>query len=1343
MTLPLEPLTLDSWPFGLLGIAYGQGSRLQLEVLYSEHDRTPSPTQLRSAWKARQDRRGVPLLIVVLHNDKAHVCGPSGEDPTVFPNLDPGQVERICLEALEQPSRQAALRSLRDSLGALEEEGLAGLRNGGFLASHELTTGVPTRSDWAQARDRTRGILGHTGKQLLKSLGFTIEPLDKVTDVLKAGDHKTAIAILLTEQERPESGSDRMPGTLSPVSYALARADQENLDWVVLLHGRKIRLYPVKMGVGVGRRGRTETFLECHTGLLPDDQAAYLWLLFSADALAQDGSLASILADSKDFAGDLASRLRERIYEEVIPRLAEGLAEARGLKNPTAQELAETYQMAMRVLFRLLFIAYGEDKGLLPYHSNGLYQKRALKTKAKDLLELTDSGERFGEGDTWWQEVRAIFRAVDKGNPSWGVPAYNGGLFSSDPEESPIGAALEETSLPDTVFGPVLQHLLLVPTREGIIGPVDFRSLGVREFGTIYEGLLESELSVAETDLTVETRGKNKDAYRPCKKGEKPVVPQGKIYLHNSSGARKSTGSYYTKHFAVEHLLDHALEPALDDHFARLDALDDLEAAESFFDFRVADIAMGSGHFLVAAVDRIEARFSGHLAGRPLPQVAQELGHLRRAAMEALGDAADSYPDFEDSALLRRLIARRCIYGVDINEVAVQLARLAIWIHTFVPGLPLSLLDRNLVHGNSLVGIGQLDEVYDALRAHKLWGWFGELDDWLNKAREPLARLGKIADSNRAEIERARVVWKEAEDAVAPLAALCKIVASNRIRGGELFERPNTRWKDQPELLLETPEYMEASADLAIIDGLHFPIAFPEVFIRERSGFDVILGNPPWDKALVEEHEFWARHSPGLRGLSQREREKQYKELRKSRPDLSERLDAEVHAACALREVLLRGPFPGMGSGHPDLYKAFCWRFWFLVASEGGRIGVVLPRSALAAKGSEEFRWRVFKEAKSVEATLILNNRQWFFEDVHPQYTIGLVGIRRRAGGAAGTAVYLEGPYSSRSAYESRPEDGGASFMGDDVLSWNDSASLPLLPTEQSVEVFSQLRKVPRLDLNVAKSWRARPIQGDLNSTKGKPLMDLESETRPVGFWPVYQGASFDIWEPDTGEYYAWADPEVVTPVLQEKRLRGHRSSNSVFNECAASLCEDPDTLPCRSPRIAFRRISRATDSRTVRCALIPPDVVLTDVAPYLVWPRGDQSDESYLLGVLSSVPLDWFARRYAETHIDFHLFNPLPIPRPDSGNPLHQRVVELAGRLACPDDRFADWAKKVGVECGPVAEDKKQDMIRELDAVVAHLYGLSENQFVHIFETFHEGWDYHARLEETLEHFRKWRPKA
>jgi len=147
--------------------------------------------------------------------------------------------------------------------------------------------------------------------------------------------------------------------------------------------------------------------------------------------------------------------------------------------------------------------------------------------------------------------------------------------------------------------------------------------------------------------------------------------------------------------------------------------------------------------------------------------------------------------------------------------------------------------------------------------------------------------------------------------------------------------------------------------------------------------------------------------------------------------------------------------------------------------------------------------------------------------------------------------------------------------------------------------------------------------------------------------------------------------------------------------------------------------------------------------APFLLWVRGDEHDQAFLLGVLASVPLDWYARRFVETHVNFHVFNPFPIPRPNRDNPLWRRTVALAGRLACPDKRFAKWAKAVGVKHGKLDPDEKDDMIAELDAVVAHLYGLSEPHLTHIFETFHEGWDYQPRLKAVLKHYKAWAAKA
>ena len=379
------------------------------------------------------------------------------------------------------------------------------------------------------------------------------------------------------------------------------------------------------------------------------------------------------------------------------------------MTTPDRQALDFTYQMALTVLFRLLFVAYAEDKGLLPYRTNEDYQSRSLNQKGRRLLDIENRRTPFEAGHFMWREVQDLFDAVDKGHHAWGIPPYNGGLFDSNPDTSPVGAAIHEISLSDQQFGPILRSLLIdYESRDDIHGPVDFRSLSVREFGTIYEGLLQSELSLAQTDL-----GLGKDGlYEPKTREKDIVVREGEIYLHNASGKRKATGSYYTKSFAVEHLLDHALEPALTDHLAWLKELGDRATSDDFFDFRVADIAMGSGHFLIAAIDRIEKRFSTYLAGNPIPDVTNELARLREHALGILADYGESQT-FDDTQLLRRQIARRCTYGVDLNSLAVELARLSIWVHTFVPGLPLSLLDYNLVCGNSLVGIATIQEATD------------------------------------------------------------------------------------------------------------------------------------------------------------------------------------------------------------------------------------------------------------------------------------------------------------------------------------------------------------------------------------------------------------------------------------------------------------------------------------------------------------------------------------------------------------------------------------------------------------------------------------------------------
>ena len=759
----------------------GRGT-LALEVLVVALDRRPTIADLRSMFRARSGRRAAPVLIVAPWGAaRAAVCGPTEHHPVEHRDLPAEQVEAVCRKALEAAGRHTAIRLLHRLLPALDAP-IPGLRNGGLFAMQELERGVPSRGDWATAVEEARGVRELRGRALIEGLGFATEELPGPAMLLLAGDRKTAVAVLLDRPEEIDSASPRFDG-VSPVSYALAQADRENLDWVVAVAGGTIRLYPAKPGVGTGRRGRSETFVEISLDLLSDDHGGgYLWLLLSAPALSEGGSVGDILRASEDYAADLGGRLRERVYREVMPSLARAVVAAVYPESaPTADDLQQGYEAALRILYRLLFVAYAEDRGLLPLHASRSYREHSLKRIAQRLGEARRKDIEFGEQPSFWSEVTQICTAVSLGNPEWEVPAYNGTLFASEAPVSKLGARIAALSLPDREFAGALAALLLDRTAEGTEGPVDFRSLGIREFGTIYEGLLESELSLADRDLTVDART---EAYLPAMPGDTVEVRAGEVYLHNRSGARKASGSYYTPAFAVEHLLDRALEPALDEHIERLDGMPDREAGRRFFEFRVADIAMGSGHFLAGAVDRIERRLANYLATRPLPDVREEFARLRRTAEHKLGP--DWYGDnpIEDIQLLRRQVARRCVFGVDMNPMAVELARLSLWIHTFVPGLPLSLLDHNLIQGNSLVGIASFEEASELFRTESGNLFASVANERLGAVREPLERLARLTEANNAEIREARELYAGMRRAIRPERELFTLLAASRTNSG-------------------------------------------------------------------------------------------------------------------------------------------------------------------------------------------------------------------------------------------------------------------------------------------------------------------------------------------------------------------------------------------------------------------------------------------------------------------------------------------------------------------------------------------------------------------------------
>jgi len=1315
------------------GILLSKNSNNTFEVVYCNSVRKPQTSNLRSLWKTRRQGTAVPLIVACEYENKFSVCGPVGDEPPVHENIEKNIALIICSEALDKESYPLALRSVKDNLVTIEDKTI-GLKNEGLFANHVLSESYKNNQDWGKYKEKSLKVVGKKDKELLKALGYELTPLDSLTHILKAEGKKKALGVLLRPNEMVDLQSARFGG-LTPISHAFNLADRENLPFVIVSSASSIRLYSTEIGLGVGRKGRTETFVHCQTNLLGEKEIGNLWLIFAAEALNKKGTFYQLIEDSTRFSGSLADKLRERIYIEVVPLLANGIFEELFKGKIKRDSLNKIYEMSMLVLFRILFIAYAEDKDLLPYKSNDLYKKRSLKNIALELKDLIEKKEisKLGNSKVYWDYLKHIFSAINFGNKQWNIPTYNGGLFSED-NSLLYAYELNKLSIKDKYVGKALSILLLDdPKKDGVFGPVDFRSLGVREFGSIYEGLLEGSLNYADENLEVLP---NKTVKPTTEKSKANLIYRGTLYLSNKSGKRKATGTYYTKSFIVDYLLQNSLYPALDNHLSQLDKLNDEEAGEKFFDFKITDISMGSGHFLITAIDFMEVKFSNYLSKRKIPGVISELLELRNNIKFNLGDASE-ITEIEDSQLLRRLIARRCIYGVDINPVAAQLARLAVWIHTFVPGLPLSFLDHNLVEGNSLIGIGKLDEIRDYfIEEQKNLGDLFKQDPvhLLESAIEPLKKLSKLSDSNIKVIKKAHQIHKEASESIKHVSVLCDIITASKAKNEKLSVDLG-RLKEDLGTILGSSLHKKYQAEIDSLCPFHFPIAFPEIFLRENPGFDVVFGNPPWEEIMLDEDEYWGRYLPGFHGLRLKDRQVLLKKIKKNRPDLVDDHIKSKKKIDIFRDAICSGDFPGIETGHPDMYKAFSWRFWKLLRNEG-HIGVITPRNLFLAKGSKPFREELINNSNQ-KVIFLLNNKKWVFDDVHPQYSFALVNIQKKLNNLK-NYISLAGPFLSYKEFKSKSKVNLKKINSKNALTWNKTISFPLLISDISIEIFEKMRKHPDLYSTKYNDWLCHTIQGDINATFGRAFFNSEITKKNKNYWPVYAGESFDIWNPDTKKYYTYANKDKLIEHLQKQRKRSYNRTNSIYSNFDKKIIDNFKTLPCFDTRIAFRDITNRTNKRTVIVSLVPSGVFLANQAPFLLWSKGNEQDQAYLLGVMSSKIFDWYARRFVELHLNFYLLNNFPIPRLNKKDPIRKRIIELSAKLAFVDQRYSNWFHKIGIKFNEIKDNQKQDYIVELDALVAMAYGLERKDINEIFETFHKSWKFEDELKETISIFEK-----
>ena len=472
-----------------------------------------------------------------------------------------------------------------------------------------------------------------------------------------------------------------------------------------------------------------------------------------------------------------------------------------------------------------------------------------------------------------------------------------------------------------------------------------------------------------------------------------------------------------------------------------------------------------------------------------------------------------------------------------------------------------------------------------------------------------------------------------------------------------------------------------------------------------------MVGNPPWNKVKFEMPSFLALHDPGIRGLrSGLERDERAERLFRQKPELRQEIEY-TRAQIQEQRKFFRSEngYTVQGSGDTDLYKLFCERY-ASIARRKGYLGVVLPRVAFLNDGSRGFRRWFFKECRPTRIDSLLNSGRWAF-DMEGRYTVALTTAQ--VGVPTNDSLAVTGPASNEREFADCITGQSVQVDLAALASWtpapmDDSVKeptweLPLLPTSKHVSVLRKLREGIRFDRLQNPRGQEAPIGSvaapslvlytELHSAQQRSLF---THPQGEGRIPVWKGSSFDQYNPHGNEPAGYGYLTEVEEFLQTKRSK----SRTLRKAFAKGVLQDPATLPIHSARLVFRHVARATDSRTVVACLVPPSVPLTDAVHCIAFPDWAPIYQASALAVMNSTPFDWLSRRYVEANVNYFIFYSLTFPPPV--NMPWEDIGRLAARLSCVDERFAEFAAEVGVECGPLTDGQRNGMRVAVDALVA-----------------------------------------
>lgn len=986
--------------------------------------------------------------------------------------------------------------------------------------------------------------------------------------------------------------------------------------------------------------------------------------------------------------------------------------------------LTDWFNELLRLIYRLIFLMVAEDRNLL-HPAASKSEARTLYAEGYSLAALRKKCYR---ATTWdkhhdrYEGIKIVFRALANGQEALALPAL-GGLFAED-KLPHLGTA----RLRNRAFMEALYRLSWLADKAGMV-PVNWRAMETEELGSVYESLLELQPQLGDDGKT--------------------LIFASEV-AEQKGNQRKTTGSYYTPDSLVQALLDTALDPVLDKTEVEAD-----DPAKALLKLSVIDPACGSGHFLLAAARRIATR----------------LARIRAAGTPSMDDFRHALRD----------VTRCCIHGVDRNPMAVELTKVALWIETVDPGLPLGFFDAQIRCGDALLGIFDLKVLEDGIpdaaykplsgddkpvarhylqknrrertERDRIASGFG-----FNRQRDLMAEYAALRDMPEGtldEITAKEKRWRKltAEGAAAwQLATACDLYIAAFLlpkrtgsdfagpdglprRGAETVPTSGPLWEWLRGVKPFEPLFGAGVEAARTARAFHWPLEFPDVM--SRGGFDVVLGNPPWERIKLQEQEFFAARSPEIAGAANKAaRDRLIRALAAAPEGSAERALFDAFTA-ARREAeatseFVRTPesdggrFTLTGRGDVNTYALFAELFARLSRL---RAGVIVP-TGIATDATTAPFFADLVASRRLAQLVDFENRAGLFPAVDSRMKFSLLTLGRDEDEAR-FAFFLTAP-----AQLAEPER-NFTLSPETIACLNpNTRTAPVFRSRADAELTAKIYANAPVLIDEAKGTEDNPW-----SVSFARLFDMSNDSHLFRTAAQLQAEGF------TCDGTDWIrDTERFVPLYEAKMIHqfDHRwACYDPTGESATDLtaAQKADPTQEATPRywvpktevdsrlaakgwdrgwlMGWRDITNATNERTVIVAPFPVSGVGNKLP--LMFPTQPAASIVALLGNFSALAFDFASRqKIGGTTLNYFLLYQLPILPPSFyTEPRLAFIIPKVLELTYTSHSLAPFARDLGYDGPPFAwdEGRRAHLRAELDAFYARTYGLTRDELRYILD--------------------------